>query len=316
MRILFMSDLLAFYEEDLKRSFSELGLPLPTLSDETAEKVDEVEFIIYSPVQASDGTTVERDFSSYKNLRAVLSLYAGVEYLTKSPTLNCPIVKMVDEGLTSGMVEWCVAHTLRIHLGIDRHILGQDGTWRKNIKPLLARDRKVGILGLGSLGKPTARALNVLGFEVHGWSRSEKELSDISCYYGDDGLQKILATSEILIILLPLTKETFHIINHKTLSYMPKSAALINAGRGGLINDKALLESLKAGHLAHATLDVFNEEPLPPNHPYWLHPKVTVTPHIAADTVVETSCRSIARNIQLIIQGGSPLGLVDKVRGY
>ena len=316
MRILFMSDLLAFYEEDLKRSLSELGLPSPTLSDEIAEKVDEVEFIIYSPVQASDGTTVERDFSSYKNLRAVLSLYAGVEYLTKSPTLNCPVVKMVDEGLTSGMVEWCVAHTLRIHLGIDRHILGQDGTWRKNIKPLLARDRKVGILGLGSLGKPTARALNFLGFEVHGWSRSEKELSDISCYYGDDGLQKILATSEILIILLPLTKETFHIINHKTLSYMPKSAALINAGRGGLINDKALLESLKAGHLAHATLDVFNEEPLPPNHPYWLHPKVTVTPHIAADTVVTSSSRSIAKNIQLIIQGSTPLGLVDIVRGY
>ena len=175
MRILFMSDLLGFYEDDLKRSFSELGLPLPTLSDETAEKVDEVEFIIYSPVQASDGTTVERDFSSYKNLRAVLSLYAGVEYLTKSPTLNCPVVKMIDEGLTSGMVEWCVAHTLRIHLGIDRHILCQDVTWRKNIQPLLARDRQVGILGLGSLVKPTARALNFLGLDVHGWSRSEKD---------------------------------------------------------------------------------------------------------------------------------------------
>jgi glyoxylate/hydroxypyruvate reductase A len=316
MRILFMSDLLTFYEEDLKRSLFELGLPAFTFSDVVAEKVDEVEFIIYSPVQASDGTTIERDFSSYKNLRAVLSLYAGVECLTKSPTLNCPVVKMVDEGLTSGMVEWCVAHTLRIHLGIDRHILGQDGTWRKNIKPLLARYRKVGILGLGSLGQPTASALNLLGFEVHGWSRSEKELDNISCYHGDDGLKKILAMSEILIILLPLTKETFHIINYKTLSYMPKSAAIINAGRGGLINDKALLESLKAGHLAHATLDVFNEEPLPPTHPYWLNPKVTVTPHIAADTVVETSSRSIAKNIQLIIQGDTPLGLVNTVRGY
>ena len=316
MRILFMSDLLAFYEENLKRSLSELGLPSFTLSDETAEKVNEVEFIIYSPVQASDGTTIERDFSSYKNLRAVLSLYAGVEYLTKSPTLNCPLVKMVDEGLTSGMVEWCVAHTLRIHLGIDRHIMGQDGTWRKNIKPILARDRKVGILGLGSLGQPTASALNLIGFDVHGWSRSEKKLGDISCYCGDNGLKKILATSEILIILLPLTKETFHIINYKTLSYMPKSAALINAGRGGLINDKALLESLRAGHVAQATLDVFNEEPLPPTHPYWLHPKVTVTPHIAADTVVQTSSRSLAKNIQLIIQGKTPLGLVNKIRGY
>mgnify|MGYP001253604937 CR=1 FL=1 len=316
MRILFMSDLLAFYEEDLKRSLSELGLPSPTLSNEIAEKVDEVEFIIYSPVQASDGTTVERDFSSYKNLRAVLSLYAGVENLTKNPTLNCPVVKMVDEGLTRGMVEWCVAHTLRIHLGIDRHILGQDGTWRKNIKPLLARDRKVGILGLGSLGQPTANALNLLGFEVHGWSRSKKKLGEICCYYGDDGFKKILAACEILIILLPLTEETFHIINFKTLSYMPKSAAIINAGRGGLINDKALLESLKAGHLAHATLDVFSEEPLPPTHPYWLHPKVTVTPHIAADTVIETSSRSIAKNIQLISQGNTPLGLVDITRGY
>ena len=316
MQILFMSDLFLNYQENLKLALSELGLKSCTLSDELVEKEDDVEFIVYSPVQASNGTKIDRDFSPYKNLRAVLSLFAGVESLVKNPTLNCPLVKMVDDGLTRGMVEWCVTHTLRIHLGIDRHILGQDGTWRKNIKPILAQDRTVGILGLGSLGIPTANALAFLGFNVYGWSRSEKTVKGISCYHGDDGLRKVLESSEILVVLLPLTKETLNIINNKTLSHMPKMAAIINAGRGDLIDDNALLESLRSGHLAHATLDVFSEEPLPPTHPYWLHPKVTVTPHIAADTVVKTSSKSLAKNIHSIMKGDLPLGLVDIKRGY
>ena len=315
MRILFMSDLLSVYDAPLRKALSELPLPEPYLSDKINEKTHEVEFIIYSPVQ-KDGGTVSRDFSIYTNNRAVLSLYAGVEHLITNQSLNCPLVKMVDEGLTSSMVEWCVAHTLRIHLGIDRHILGQDGIWRHRIKPPLAKDRRVGVLGLGVLGEPTAKALKYLGFDVRGWSRTKKSLKGISCVHGKTGFRKILDFSEILILLLPLTEETFHIIDGEALSLMPKNSTIINAGRGDLIDETALLQSLKSGDLLNATLDVFSVEPLPPNHPYWLHPKVTVTPHVAADTPVESSSKAIALNIHAILQGKDPSGLVDISKGY
>tara|TARA_B100000029_G_scaffold509330_1_gene598277 strand:- start:26 stop:973 length:948 start_codon:yes stop_codon:yes gene_type:complete len=315
MRILFMSDLYSSYEPQLRKALLELNGPNFDISDKLDERIQEVEFIIYSPVKV-DNQLIDRNFSIYDNNKAVFSLYAGVEHLTNNPSLNCPLVKMVDDGLTSSMVEWCVAHTLRNHLGIDRHILGQDGTWRHHIKPPLANDRRVGVLGLGALGKPTAKALQFLGFDVGGWSKTAKNLAGIRCFHGNDGLREILGFAEILIILLPLTKETFHIINRKTLSYMPRNSTIINAGRGDLIDDEALLQSLKSGYLGHATLDVFSNEPLTSTHPYWIHPRVTVTPHIAADTPAETSSKAIVKNIKLILQGKQPVGLVDLKRGY
>ncbi len=315
MRILFLSDLFPSYEISLRQALKERGLPECTMSDKKTEKVQEVEFIIYSPVK-SNGRVIRHDFSTYINNKAVLSIYAGVEHLLNNSSLNCPLVKMVDDGLTSGMIEWCVAHTLRIHLGIDRHILGQDGIWRHKSKPPLAKDRRVGILGIGALGKPTAEALHFLGFDVVGWSRTAKNLTGIRCFHGSEGLKKVLRFAEILIVLLPLTKETFHILNEETLSVMQKDSAIINAGRGSLIDDIALLKSLKMGHILNATLDVFATEPLPPSHPYWVHPRVTVTPHIAADTSIESSSKVLARNIELILEGKKPVGLVDFKRGY
>ena len=310
-----MSDLFASYERPLRKALSELNVMTFDLSDKLHEKMHEVEFIIYSPVKVHDQLIV-RNFSIYENNKAVFSLYAGVEHIIKNPSLDCPLVKMVDDGLTSGMVEWCVAHTLRNHLGIDRHVLGQDGIWRHHIKHPLAYDRRVGILGLGTLGEPTAKALQFLNFNVGGWSKTAKNLKGIRCFHGNRGLREILSFAEILIVLLPLTKETFHIINSETLSFMPRNSTIINAGRGDLIDDGALLQNLKSGHISNATLDVFSIEPLPSTHPYWVHPRVTVTPHIAADTSVGTSSKAVARNIKLMLQGKEPLGLVDLKRGY
>ena len=315
MRILFLSNLFSSYESLLRKALSELNLSGFTISDQPNEKVDEVEFIIYSPTRKNKAI-VTHDFTNYRNNKAIFSLYAGVESLINNNSFDCLLVKMIDNGLTSGMVEWCVAHTLRIHLGIDRHILGQDGIWRHDIKPPLAKNRNIGILGLGALGEPTAYALRYLGFNVFGWSRTPKNLEGVSCFHGNEGFKKILNVTEILIVLLPLTSQTFKILNSDTIPLMPKHSAIINAGRGDLIDDDALLKNLKAGHISNATLDVFSMEPLPPSHPYWLHPRVTVTPHIAADTPVESSAKAIAMNIKLVIQGKKPKGLVNIKRGY
>ena len=307
-----MSDLFESYKIPLEKALKDLEHPRVEISNNHGRDSNNVEFIIYSPNSSNE----RPDFSIYKNNKAVLSLFAGVENLVYNKSLKCPLIKMVDDGLTKGMVQWCVGHTLRLHLGIDRHILGQDGIWRNSVQPPLTEDRRVGILGLGELGKATGVALNHLGFQVMGWSKSRKYLNGIVSQVGNDGLRKTLKFSQILIILLPSTEDTFKIINTETLSYLPKNASIINAGRGSLIDEDALLRFLNNGHLSNATLDVFMEEPLPKNHPFWWNPRVTVTPHVAADTRVETSANVLAENIVKICRGELPIGLVNPKAGY
>ncbi len=316
MKILFFSDLFNYYKESLSNELKKIGIKNFELTTETNNFKNDVRFIIYSPTK-KNGKKVKRDFSSYENLIAVLSLYAGIEDIVGNETLKCPLVKMIDEdGLTNSMIEWCLAHTLRLHLGIDRHILGQDGFWRHTIKPPIAKDRRVGILGLGALGKPVAIFLKKIGFKVFGWSRTQKKIDQIKCFHGSDGLKQVLSESEILILLLPLTSETRFILNDHSLELLPKNSKIINAGRGELIRDNALIKKLRSGHIESATLDVFQTEPLPKTHPYWVLPNVTVTPHIAADTHVESSSNVIAHNIKNLINGELPNGIVDLNRGY
>ena len=316
MEILFFSDLFNYYKESLSNELKKIGIKNFELTTESNNFKNDVRFIIYSPTQ-KNGKKVKRDFSSYENLIAVLSLYAGIEDIVGNETLKCPLVKMIDkDGLTNSMIEWCLAHTLRLHLGIDRHILGQDGFWRHRIKPPIAKDRRVGILGLGALGKPVAVFLKKIGFKVFGWSRTQKKIDQIKCFHGSDGLKHVLSESEILILLLPLTSETRFILNDHSLELLPKNSNIINAGRGELIRDNALIKKLRSGHVESATLDVFQKEPLPKTHPYWVLPNVTVTPHIAADTPVESSSNVIAHNIKNLINGELPNGIVDLNRGY
>ena len=316
MKILFMSDLFPLYKKTLTNELLIAGIENFELTNNINTSCENIEFIIYSPV-FKDGKNVKRDFSSFKNLKAVLSLYAGIEDIIANDTLKCPLIKMIDrDGLTNSMIEWCLAHTLRLHLGLDKHILGQDGIWRHKIKPKTAKDRTVGIFGLGSLGRPVAQFLNKIGFKVLGWSRTLKKIDNIKCFCGEDGLKKVLKRSEIIILLLPLTKETKFILNDSNLSLLPKKSQIINAGRGELIEDKALIKKLRSGHIANATLDVFQQEPLPNKHPYWVLPNVVVTPHIAADTPVDSSSKVIAKNIKFLLEGKNPTGIVDFNRGY
>ena len=269
----------------------------------------EVDYIIYAP------SSPLQDFSPYTKLKAVLNLWAGVEGVTNNKTLNVPLARMVDSGLTDGMVEWVTGHTLRHHLGIDKHIHGQDGIWRSYVPPL-AKDRIITILGLGTLGTACGIALKRLGFNVRGWSRREKRVDGILCFYGDDQIDSSLLDADIVVLLLPDTPLTQNILNQHTLNLLKRGAFVLNPGRGPLIDDDALLAALETGQIEHATLDVFRIEPLPKNHQYWSNNKVTVIPHKASETRPKTASQVIAMNIERAENGQELLYLVDRENGY
>ena len=294
------------YEAPLKTAFEALGLKVDLRTDFPPNQVD---YIVYAP------NSDMQDFTPYTRCKAVLNLWAGVENITGNATLTQPLARMVDTGLTEGMIEWVAGHVLRHHLGMDQHINGQDGNWRSYVPPL-ARDRRVTVLGLGELGMAVAESLVGLGFPVTGWSRREKSSKEVKTLSGKDGLTQALACADILVLLLPLTSTTDSLLNAETLSLMPRGAVIINPGRGPLIDDDALLAALDEGQIGHATLDVFRVEPLPKAHPYWTHPNVTVTPHIASETRPKTASEVIAENIRRSEAGEPLLFLVDRSAGY
>jgi len=269
----------------------------------------EVDYIVYAP----NGPV--QDFTPFTRTKAVLSLWAGVEAIVSNTTLTQPLARMVDPGMTEGMVEWVVAHVLRHHVGMDAHITTQDGTWAP-VAPPLARSRPVAVLGLGALGTAVAQALAALNFPVRGWSRRAKAIDGVACYDGDEGLSLALSGAQAVVTLLPLTAATENLLNARRLALLARGAFVVNPGRGPLIDDQALLDALDAGQVGHATLDVFRVEPLPAEHPFWAHPGVTVTPHIASETRVETAVLAIAENIRRGEAGAPFVNLVDRGAGY
>lgn len=296
------------YAPLLRAAFEDVGVEA-VLSDR-AEHPGKVDYI----VGTADGPIA--DFTPFTGAKAVLSLWAGVEQFLANPTLTQPLGRMVDpEGLTAGMVEWVTGHVLRHHLGMDRYITGQDGVWAPEVPPL-ARDRGVAMLGLGELGVASATALARLGFRVTGWSRSPKGIPGIDCLSGEDGLHAALSGAEIVVLLLPQTPQTENILGRDALGRLAPGAVVINPGRGPLIDDEALLAALDSGRVGHATLDVFRQEPLPPDHPFWAHPQVTVTPHVASATRPTTAATRIAEAIAAV-EAERPLpGAVDRTAGY
>ena len=269
----------------------------------------EVDYIIYAP------SSPLQDFTPYTRCKAVLSLWAGVERIVGNATLTQPLCRMVDPALTEGMVEWVVGHTLRHHLGLDRHIQNPTHVWDATVPPL-ARERPIAMLGMGALGTACARALAALNFPVTGWSRTKKSAGSIPCLHGNGGLARVLQSAQIVVLLLPKTPDTENLLNARTLAMLPNGAVILNPGRGALIDDAALLAELSSGRLGHATLDVFRQEPLPADHPFWTHPRVTVTPHIAADTRPISAARVIVENIRRGEASLPFLHLVNRERGY
>ena len=278
---------------------------------EDMSRRSEVNAIIYS-----DDCEIS-DFSIFPEDTVIFSTFAGVEKTLLNKTIRQPLVRLIDIEMTECMAEWCAAHVLRYHLDLDTYIKPAKKEWKiSNKERLLAHQVNIGVLGLGTLGSATARKLKKLDFNVTGWSATRKKISGVKSLVGQEGLTNILSRSDYLILLLPLTRKSKTIINSETLKLIKNGAILINAGRGGLIDDDDLLKALDGGKLSECTLDVFNEEPLPPEHPFWFHDKVTVTPHISAPTRLKSSIKSILKNIARIKKGLQPIGLVEKERHY
>lgn len=258
------------------------------------------------------------ELNRYPNLRLILSLGAGVNHILDDPDLprGVPIARLVDPGLTSGMVEYTVLTVLRYHRQLPHYEqLQRERRWQKLGIPDTAA-RRVGILGLGEIGAACAKAVAALGFPVAGWSRTPKDVPGIESFAGAGRLMAFLARSDILVCVLPLTPETRGILNAKTLAALPEGAFVINIARGGHVVDDELIAALDSGHLAGATLDVFVPEPLPPEHPYWAHPKVTLTPHVASLTNPRTASIPIAENLRRLRDGRPLRHLVDRSAGY
>lgn len=282
---------------------------LPMATDlSTKHAPEETDYIVMA------GSNIITDFTPFTRCKALLRLWAGVEDIVRNDTITFPICRMVGGGLDEGMVEWVTAHVLRYHIGMDAHLHGQDGAWRGDVTAPLARQRPVTILGLGALGVACAKALSGLGFPVTGWSRSVKSIDGIRCLAGD--IETALKGAQVVVLLMPLTPDTKHVINAETLSQTAKGAFLLNPGRGPLINDDDLIAALTEGQIAHATLDTFRVEPLPKDHPYWSHPNVTVTPHIASATRADIAADVIAENIKRAETGAPLLHVVDRTAGY
>lgn len=299
------------YRKHLTRAADAAGIEIDLRMDPATADPAGVDLLIYAqngPVQ---------DFEPYTKLAGILNLWAGVEAVLKlDPPRHLPVVRMVEDGLTLGMIDYVVGHVLRHHIDIDRYIhTSPIEEWEKDYPPL-ARDRTVGILGIGALGGACASKLAAHGFRVIGWSKSPRDIPGVACRHGDRALDETIAEAEILVLLLPRTPQTDRILNVRRIAQMPLDACLINAGRGQLVDHVALLEALNAGLIRHATMDVYDVEPLPVNDPYWTHPRVTVTPHIASVTRPETASEAVVAQIGRYLRGEPFLHVVDRSRGY
>lgn len=257
-----------------------------------------------------------RPLNGLSGLKLVQSLWAGVDGLTDLASADVPVARMVDEQMTAAMSQSALAHVLAAHLHHDdlarsqRKRCWNPPDWRP------ASGRTVGVLGLGHFGAPAARTLRQAGFAVRGWSARPKELRGVRTYAGDQQLAAFLAACEIAVCLLPLTERTRDLLDNRTLAMLPEGAVLINLGRGEHVVESDLIAALDTGRLRHAVLDAFRHEPLPECSPLWTHRRVTVTPHAAAPSLIESGTDVIAANLERIAYGESPHHLVDPTRHY
>lgn len=258
------------------------------------------------------------DLRVFPNLKAIQSTWAGVNHLLADANLppEQPLARMVDQGLTVSMTEFVVLHVLdSAREGPGLRAAQRARQWL-DLDPVSPRTVTVAILGLGALGADAGGRLAELGFDVRGWSRSRKDIAGIQCFAGKDGLKECLSGARILVCLLPLTEDTRGILNAATFAPLAPGAVLIHAARGAHLVEADLLAALDSGRLSRAILDVFATEPLPREHPFWQHPKVTVTPHVAAITRPGTGAADIVENYRRALAGKWLINQVDRAKGY
>jgi glyoxylate/hydroxypyruvate reductase len=262
------------------------------------------------------------ELAAFPNLRVIFNLGAGVDALMADSSLpGVPLVRVAVADLTARMTEYVVLHVLMHHRQeLYLRASQREKRWApKSQWP--AGAISVGIMGLGTLGAHAAQALAHLGFRVAGWSRSERKIDGVECFHGEEGLDAFLRRTNILVCLLPLTPGTRHILNRKLFAKLDRTGpigapVLINAGRGGLQNEADILQCLDDGTLGAVSLDVYATEPLPADSRFWIHPKVVLTPHNAADTDPDEISKYVARQIERFEAGGALDNIVDRGRGY
>jgi glyoxylate/hydroxypyruvate reductase len=260
---------------------------------------------------------VPDDVSRFRNLEVLFSIGAGVDqFKPETVPAHVKLVRMVEDGIIRMMQEYVVLGVLTLH----REMLAYREQQRRGVWQALATsqatDRRVGFLGLGMLAQAAIDRLKPFRFPLAAWSRSKKMVEGVTCFHGDDQLGNFLRGTDILVCLLPLTKQTTGILNARLFSVLPVGARLLHVGRGPQLDQGALIEALDSGRLAAAMLDVTDPEPLPESHALWSHPKVIITPHIASVTQPHTAAQSVIENIRRHRVGKNPIGLVDRALGY
>lgn len=253
----------------------------------------------------------------FPNLEILFSVGAGVDQfdLAALPP-GLPLVRMVEPGIIGGMVDYVTLSVLALHRDLPAYLDQQRrGVWQP-IRVWPAAHRRVGVLGLGELARAVLARLQGLGFRLSGWSRTLRNIPGVDCHAGMAALPAFLAGCDILVCLLPLTAETRGILCRDLFAALPRGAALVNVGRGGHLVQQDLLQALEDGWLSAAILDVAEPEPLPAGHPFWTHPRIWLTPHIASMTQPETAVESVLANLERYARGERMTGLVDRAQGY
>ncbi|MDH2346047.1 glyoxylate/hydroxypyruvate reductase A [Bradyrhizobium sp. SSUT77] len=260
---------------------------------------------------------VPDDVSRFRNLEVVFSLGAGVDQFEPGTVPgHVKLVRMVEDGIIGMMQEYVVLGVLTLHREMVAYREQQRrGLWQA-LATSQATDRRVGLLGLGTLAQAAIERLRPFRFPLAAWSRSKKMVEGVACFHGDDQLGSFLRETDILVCLLPLTEQTSGILNARLFSLLPVGARLLHVGRGPQLDQGALIEALDSGRLAAVMLDVTDPEPLPESHALWSHPKVIITPHIASVTQPHTAAQSVIENIRRHRAGRNPIGLVDRTLGY
>ncbi len=257
-------------------------------------------------------------FPRQPGLKAVFNLGAGVDSLMAMPGLppDLPVVRLEDAGMARQMVQYVLHGLAEVSRGFDQYAAHQRaGRWAP-LEGIAYHEWPVGVMGLGMLGSEVAQAIAQAGYPVAGWSRSQRQIAGVDTFSGEEGLEQLLARTRVLVNILPLTPDTENLLNHRNLAKLLPGAYVINVARGAHVVDEDLLALIDAGHLQGALLDVFRHEPLPADHPYWRHPRVRVTPHVAAATLEDETVKQIAQKIQALERGQAITGVVARGRGY